>query len=126
MSNISEEAIKKYLKDKGYTKSLKIFEEEEKFTNKTELKSNITKYKENLEISNEIDLFSNEELIKQDNNLKKGKKISLSYQNLTKWVYSSLDLYKDELIQVLYPIFLHCYLEVSYFFNIFLDCKDQR
>jgi transcription initiation factor TFIID subunit 5 len=35
-----------------------------------------------------------------------------AYQSLTDWVYSSLDIYKNEVIQVLYPVFVHCYLEL--------------
>ena len=36
-----------------------------------------------------------------------------AYSILRSWVYSSLDLYKPELIRVLYPLFMHCYLELA-------------
>lgn len=35
-----------------------------------------------------------------------------AYSTLRSWVYSSLDLYKPELFRVLYPLFVHCYLEL--------------
>eukprot|EP00698_Gefionella_okellyi_P011185 TRINITY_DN2939_c0_g1_i1.p1 TRINITY_DN2939_c0_g1~~TRINITY_DN2939_c0_g1_i1.p1 ORF type:complete len:632 (+),score=114.79 TRINITY_DN2939_c0_g1_i1:172-1896(+) len=35
-----------------------------------------------------------------------------SYTHLRAWVDASLDLYKSELISVLFPIFLHCYLDL--------------
>lgn len=36
-----------------------------------------------------------------------------AYSILRGWVDSSLDLYKPELFRVLYPIFVHCYLELA-------------
>lgn len=36
-----------------------------------------------------------------------------AYSTLRSWVYSSLDLYKPELFRVLYPLFVHCYLELA-------------
>lgn len=35
-----------------------------------------------------------------------------AYQSLAEWIYSSLDIYKNELNQVLYPVFVHCYFEL--------------
>lgn len=35
-----------------------------------------------------------------------------AYSMLKKWVDTSLDLYKPELSRILYPIFIHCYLEL--------------
>lgn len=36
----------------------------------------------------------------------------VSYSMLRKWVDTSLDLYKPELSRLLYPIFIHCFLEL--------------
>ncbi|KAG2373194.1 hypothetical protein C9374_012796 [Naegleria lovaniensis] len=41
-----------------------------------------------------------------------GKGYLQAYQSLTDWVFSSLEIYKNELVQVLYPVFVHCYLEL--------------
>lgn len=38
----------------------------------------------------------------------------ICYNTLRKWVETSLDLYKPELSKLLYPIFIHCYLELIY------------
>lgn len=37
---------------------------------------------------------------------------AIAYNILRKWVETSLDLYKPELSRLLYPIFIHCYLEL--------------
>ena len=36
----------------------------------------------------------------------------IAYSMLRKWVDTSLDLYKPELTRLLYPIFIHCFLEL--------------
>ncbi|KAI3816115.1 hypothetical protein L1987_15805 [Smallanthus sonchifolius] len=33
------------------------------------------------------------------------------YSKLRSWTYSSLDLYKHELLRVLYPVFIHCFMD---------------
>ncbi|KAK4754451.1 hypothetical protein SAY87_002555 [Trapa incisa] len=52
------------------------------------------------------------------------------YSKLRSWAYSSLDLYKHELLRVLYPVFAHCFMdlislgylqEARAFFNSFRD-----
>lgn len=34
------------------------------------------------------------------------------FANLKKWAYNSLDIYRDELCQILYPMFVHCFLDL--------------
>ncbi|CAE6120148.1 unnamed protein product [Arabidopsis arenosa] len=34
------------------------------------------------------------------------------YSNLRSWAYNSLDLYKHELLRVMYPVFIHCYMDL--------------
>ncbi|KAF5456809.1 hypothetical protein F2P56_026248 [Juglans regia] len=34
------------------------------------------------------------------------------YSKLRSWTYSSLDLYKHELLRVLYPVFIHCFMDL--------------
>ncbi|GAB4846727.1 Transcription initiation factor TFIID subunit 5 [Ancistrocladus abbreviatus] len=52
------------------------------------------------------------------------------YSKLRSWTYSSLDLYKHELLRVLYPVFIHCFMdlvakghlqEARAFFNTFRE-----
>jgi transcription initiation factor TFIID subunit 5 len=99
---MSEEIIKNivynYLERKGYKKALENFEKEVKrdveVTDLTFTTSNLP----NTSISNSMNETS--------------KLLNIGYQNTSEWINSSLDLYKNELIQILYPIFVHCYLEM--------------
>lgn len=34
------------------------------------------------------------------------------FAKLKKWAYNSLDIYRDELSQILYPMFVHCFLDL--------------
>ncbi|XP_020588469.1 transcription initiation factor TFIID subunit 5 isoform X2 [Phalaenopsis equestris] len=34
------------------------------------------------------------------------------YSKLRTWAYGSLDLYKHELLRVLYPVFIHCFMDI--------------
>ncbi|XP_062097373.1 transcription initiation factor TFIID subunit 5-like isoform X2 [Humulus lupulus] len=34
------------------------------------------------------------------------------YSKLRSWTYSSLDLYRHELLRVLYPVFIHCFMDL--------------
>jgi transcription initiation factor TFIID subunit 5 len=34
------------------------------------------------------------------------------YSRLRTWAYSSLDQYKHELLRVLYPVFIHCFMDL--------------
>lgn len=36
----------------------------------------------------------------------------LMFAKLKKWTYNSLDIYRDELGQILYPMFVHCFLDL--------------
>ncbi|KAI4337251.1 hypothetical protein L6164_015692 [Bauhinia variegata] len=56
------------------------------------------------------------------------------YGRLRSWTYSSLDLYKHELLRVLYPVFIHCFMdlvakghiqEARNFFNSFREDHEM-
>lgn len=36
----------------------------------------------------------------------------IMFAQLKKWTYNSLDIYRDELSQILYPMFVHCFLDL--------------
>jgi transcription initiation factor TFIID subunit 5 len=36
----------------------------------------------------------------------------IMFAKLKKWTYNSLDIYRDELNQILYPMFVHCFLDL--------------
>ncbi|XP_057959727.1 transcription initiation factor TFIID subunit 5 [Malania oleifera] len=57
------------------------------------------------------------------------------YSKLRSWTYSSLDLYKHELLRVLYPAFIHCFMdlvakghiqEARTFFNSFREDHEMH
>ncbi|KAM5564702.1 hypothetical protein ABKV19_018985 [Rosa sericea] len=56
------------------------------------------------------------------------------YAKLRSWTYSSLDLYRHELLRVLYPVFIHCFMdlvakghiqEARTFFNSFREDHEM-
>ncbi|KAM0973030.1 hypothetical protein ACFX13_016679 [Malus domestica] len=57
-----------------------------------------------------------------------------AYAKLRSWTYSSLDLYRHELLRVLYPVFIHCFMdlvakghnqEARTFFNSFREKHEM-
>lgn len=47
-----------------------------------------------------------------DNSLEKSHKMELSYLKIKAWIEDSLDLFKNDLLPLLYPIFVHIYLDL--------------
>lgn len=99
---MKEEEVKKlvheFLKKKGYQKTLETLENEE-------LKPTISINEltpTTLSTSNDFTKIVNDSQ----------KRIVQGYQNLIEWVISSLDIYKGELEKVLFPVFVHSYLEL--------------
>ena len=41
-----------------------------------------------------------------------GIAFDVAYSSLKRWIENSLDLYKTELFTILYPVFVHCYLDM--------------
>ncbi|PNY14449.1 transcription initiation factor TFIID subunit 5-like protein [Trifolium pratense] len=89
-----------YLKKKGFKQTEKVFQEEFQ-QNKSNSSSN-----SNLEpdIANHLLAFSQ---------LENGPaRYHNGYSRLRTWTYSSLDLYRHELLRVLYPVFIHCFMDL--------------
>ncbi|TKY74792.1 Transcription initiation factor TFIID subunit 5 [Spatholobus suberectus] len=113
-----------YLKKKGFTQTEKVFQEEFQH-NKT---SNSSANNSLLEpdIANHLLAFSQ---------LESGPaRFHDGYSKLRTWTYSSLDLYKHELLRVLYPVFIHCFMdlvakghvqEARNFFNTFREDHEM-
>ena len=101
------ESILAYLKKMGYRQSEGVFSQESKestpnsvvFEKFTEEQCDISNYF----ILNELSQL-NEKDISQD--------ADTSYSRFCKWVLDSLDVFKDELIQFLFPVFAHIYLDL--------------
>jgi transcription initiation factor TFIID subunit 5 len=92
-----------YLKRKGYIKTEALFKEEAQIQSLEELASNI-QLETDLNISNLLFYYNVRE--------NSPKRYEESYSAFRNWVYNSLDLYKAELMSILYPLFVHCYLDL--------------
>lgn len=89
-----------YLKKKGFKQTEKVFQEEFQ-QNKTSSSSNSILEPD---IANHLHAFSQ---------LENGPaRYHNGYSRLRTWTYSSLDLYKHELLRVLYPVFIHCFMDL--------------
>ncbi|CDP05651.1 unnamed protein product [Coffea canephora] len=99
-----EKAVMTYLKKKGFKQTELAFQEEQQRQHpKTALNS--TNSHVDPEIACQILSFSSE----LENN---PAQYHEGYGKLRSWAYSSLDLYKHELLRVLYPVFVHCFMDL--------------
>ncbi|CAL0327175.1 unnamed protein product [Lupinus luteus] len=107
-----------YLKKKGFKQTEKVFQEE--------FQLNKTISPSDSDIGNQILSFAH---------LESGPaRFHDGYSRLRTWTYSSLDLYKYELLRVLYPVFIHCFMdlvakahiqEARNFFNTFREDHEM-
>ncbi|XP_057466815.1 transcription initiation factor TFIID subunit 5-like isoform X2 [Actinidia eriantha] len=95
-----EKAVIAYLKKKGFKQTELAFQEEQqKQQQHTKTSSSIDH-----DIAKHILSFSESENVPalyRD-----------GYRKLRSWTYSSLDQYKHELLRVLYPVFIHCFMDL--------------
>ncbi|CAI9112237.1 OLC1v1012656C2 [Oldenlandia corymbosa var. corymbosa] len=127
-----EKAVLAYLKKKGFKQTELAFHEEQQHNLKaatTPGGNSISSPTSNSdpEIARQILSFSSE-LENYPAQYHDG------YGKLRSWAYSSLDLYKHELLRVLYPVFIHCFMdlvakghiqEARTFFNSFRDDHEM-
>ncbi|KAI5058413.1 hypothetical protein GOP47_0026583 [Adiantum capillus-veneris] len=92
-----DKAVLAYLQNKKYHQAEQAFQEEL-------LKSGSSSSKTGPDIANSLLRYS-----KLDNAPVLYKE---AYSKLRSWVHSSLDIYKNELLRILYPVFLHCYMDL--------------
>ncbi|XP_027355816.1 transcription initiation factor TFIID subunit 5 isoform X2 [Abrus precatorius] len=89
-----------YLKKKGFTQTEKIFQEEFQHNKSNSSATSLLEP----DIANHLLAFSQ---------LESGPaRFHDGYSKLRSWTYSSLDLYKHELLRVLYPVFIHCFMDL--------------
>ncbi|KAK1430720.1 hypothetical protein QVD17_13669 [Tagetes erecta] len=96
-----DKAVFMYLKRKGFTQTEQIFQQEQQNKNN----------------KNATDASMSEtDLTKQILTLSQSENIPAMYHDgyskLRSWTYSSLDLYRHELLRVLYPVFIHCFMDL--------------
>ncbi|KAG5244443.1 transcription initiation factor TFIID [Salix suchowensis] len=102
---MDEEAVVKfvetYLKKKGFKQAELAFHEEIQQQNNS---------------NNAVNIHSDPDLSTLLHSLSQPEDSPARYQDeyskLRTWAYSSLDLYKHELLRVLYPVFVHCYMDI--------------
>ncbi|CAI5998107.1 unnamed protein product [Closterium sp. NIES-64] len=102
-----ERAVLAYLRRKGYKNAELAFKDDSKTQSLDALvtvggKAAAAELDKNL--ANQIMLYSRSE--------KAPACYVDGYRKLRAWVHSSLDLYKNELLRVLYPVFVHAFLEL--------------
>ncbi|KAL3533367.1 hypothetical protein ACH5RR_006888 [Cinchona calisaya] len=99
-----EKAVIAYLKKKGFKQTELAFQEEQHHKFST-IDNHSSSNSTDTEIARQILSFSSE----LGNN---PAKYHEGYGKLRSWAYSSLDLYKHELVRVLYPVFIHCFMDL--------------
>eukprot|EP00656_Telonema_subtile_P056951 TRINITY_DN9256_c0_g1_i2.p1 TRINITY_DN9256_c0_g1~~TRINITY_DN9256_c0_g1_i2.p1 ORF type:complete len:656 (+),score=194.49 TRINITY_DN9256_c0_g1_i2:44-2011(+) len=99
-SDVYKRQVLKFLKDRGYAFSARCFEKER--TISLEKKTLLSGAKDQASQSGAICFHRDEE---------PGVYIE-QYRKLREYVSNSLDMYKVELEQLLFPIFVHCFLEM--------------
>ncbi|KAJ4826461.1 Transcription initiation factor TFIID subunit 5 [Turnera subulata] len=101
---MDEEAVMKfvetYLKKKGFKQAELAFQDEAQHNSN----------------ANSLDIHSDPDLSPLLLSLSQSEDTPSRYQEeygkLRSWTYNSLDLYKHELLRVLYPVFVHCYMDL--------------
>ncbi|KAK2969133.1 hypothetical protein RJ640_013082 [Escallonia rubra] len=105
---MDEEEIEKtviaYLKKKGFKQTELAFQQEQHHSTKTAYSSNSANSHTDPDIAHQILSFSELESVPAQ--------YEDGYSKLRSWTYSSLDLYKHELLHVLYPVFIHCFMDL--------------
>jgi len=94
-----EAAILEYLRRKGYNRAGHHLEEESGVAPKPQLKQETDE-----SLANTIIFYNPEE--------NQPTRYSESYSALRDWGMSSLDMYRPELLSILFPVFVHCYLDL--------------
>ncbi|KAG2301284.1 hypothetical protein Bca52824_029935 [Brassica carinata] len=97
-----DEFVMGYLKKKGFNTAVKRLQESLHHNNGTSFSS--IDYHNDPELTKLIRSFSQSE--NDPSRYREG------YSKLRSWGYNSLDLYKHELLRVMYPVFIHCYMDL--------------
>ncbi|KAL7165954.1 hypothetical protein ACSBR2_036760 [Camellia fascicularis] len=119
-----EKAVIAYLKKKGFKQTELAFQEEQQHHTKNS--SSNSSSSTDPDIAKHLLSFSESDNVPAQ--------YHDGYSKLRSWTYSSLDLYKHELIRVLYPVFVHCFMdlvakghiqEARNFFNSFREDHEM-
>uniref|UniRef100_A0A5B7C3A7 Putative transcription initiation factor TFIID subunit 5 n=1 Tax=Davidia involucrata TaxID=16924 RepID=A0A5B7C3A7_DAVIN len=120
-----EKAVIAYLKKKGFKQTELAFQEEQQHTKNSSSNSSANS-RTDPDTAKHILSFTESENVPAQ--------YQEGYSKLRSWTYSSLDLYKHELLRVLYPVFIHCFMdlvakghiqEARNFFNSFREDHEM-
>ncbi|KAK4718914.1 hypothetical protein R3W88_017252 [Solanum pinnatisectum] len=103
-----EKAVVAYLKKKGFKQTEIAFQEEQQL-NKN---SSSSIHNNNNSANSQIDPDLTKKILSFSEFETGPQRYQEEYSKLRSWAYSSLDLYKHELLRVLYPVFIHCFMEL--------------
>lgn len=103
-----EKAVVAYLKKKGFKQTEIAFQEEQQ-VNKN---SSSSIHNNNNSANSQIDPDLTKKILSFSEFETSPQRYQEEYSKLRSWAYSSLDLYKHELLRVLYPVFIHCFMEL--------------
>lgn len=95
-------AVLLYLRKMGYRQTERLFREEAHITGMESLAFELSTEQDS-NIANYI-LFSNQPFDLAG--------YAEAYDNLCRWIYDSLDAFKEELLPILFPLFVHCFLDL--------------
>eukprot|EP01114_Cavostelium_apophysatum_P013869 TRINITY_DN3455_c0_g1_i1.p1 TRINITY_DN3455_c0_g1~~TRINITY_DN3455_c0_g1_i1.p1 ORF type:complete len:604 (+),score=153.54 TRINITY_DN3455_c0_g1_i1:153-1964(+) len=102
----ADQAVMNYLRRKGYKKAEAMMKDEQKVQQKIE------EFQTQLESENEAEVSGNTNIILFHNRNESASSYRESYGTMREWIFSTLDVYRQELISLLYPLFVHCYLDM--------------
>lgn len=98
-----EKAVIAYLKKKGFKQTELALQQEQQQSNITSASAAQT----DPDVAKRIISFA-----AASESEKSPARYQEGYSKLRSWTYSSLDLYKHELLRVLYPVFIHCFMDL--------------
>lgn len=119
-----EKAVIAYLKKKGFKQTELAFQEEQQHHHHTT----------NSSVASQTDTDIAKQILSFSESENSPARYHDGYSKLRSWTYSSLDLYKHELLRVLYPVFIHCFMdlvakghiqEARNFFNSFREDHEM-
>ncbi|CAB4265859.1 unnamed protein product [Prunus armeniaca] len=127
---MDEESVRKfvaaYLKKKGFKQTENAFQEE--------LNKNTNNSSSPISFNSQFDPDVAKHILSFSEFEDGPAKYQDGYAKLRSWTYSSLDLYRHELLRVLYPVFIHCFMdlvakghvqEARTFFNSFREDHEM-
>lgn len=98
-------AVLHYLRKMGYRQTERLFREEAHIGNLETLAFEL-RNEQDSNISNYLLFGGTSQLFDLDSAYEE------AYEAIKRWIYESLDSFREELLPILFPIFVHCYLDL--------------